>query len=110
LFNIFIQLYIHDNNPHASVTGTATIPELLFAGDLAFSFFTINGLQKALDQATKYCTEWGFNCILNRTKILPFKKEGKLKKDERWTMNDKEIEVADEINYLGATFEISGGW
>jgi hypothetical protein len=25
-------------------------------------------------------------------------------------MNDKEIEVADEINYLGATFESSGGW
>jgi hypothetical protein len=49
-------------------------------------------------------------CNLNKTKILVFKKGGKLKKDERWFVNDHKIEVADEINYLGVTLESSGGW
>jgi hypothetical protein len=41
--------------------------------------------------------------------FLAFKKGGKLKKDERWTVNDKKLEVTAEINYLGVTFESSGG-
>jgi hypothetical protein len=47
---------------------------------------------------------------LNKTKILVFKNGGKLKKGEQWTVNDQIIEVADEINYLGVTFENSGRW
>jgi hypothetical protein len=38
------------------------------------------------------------------------KEGGKLKKDERWTVNDTKIEVAGEINCLGVTFESSVGW
>jgi hypothetical protein len=37
--------------------------------------------------------------------ILIFKKGVKQKKDDRWTMEDQRIGVADEINYLGVTFE-----
>jgi hypothetical protein len=47
-------------------------------------------------------------CNLNKTKILV--QEVKLKKGERWNVNDKKIEVADEINYLGITFKSDGGW
>jgi hypothetical protein len=47
---------------------------------------------------------------INKTKILVFKKGGKLKKEERYFANDQKVEVADEINYLGVTFESSGGW
>jgi hypothetical protein len=110
LFNISIYLYISENNKHAPVTGMTTIPELLFAGNLAFSPFTDNGLETATDEVTKYCREWNLKCNLNKTKILLFEKVGKLKKDERWAVNDPKIEVADEINYLRATFESSGGW
>jgi hypothetical protein len=51
-------------------------------------------------------------CNLNKTKIVVrvFKKGGKLKIGERWYENDHRIEVVDEINYLGVTFESSGGW
>jgi hypothetical protein len=45
---------------------------------------------------------------LNKIKI--FKKAGKQKKDDIWTPNEQKTEVADEINYLGITFECSGGW
>jgi hypothetical protein len=70
----------------------------------------INVLQKARDQVTKYCREQKLKCNLSRIKIFVFKKAGKLKKDERWTVKDPKIEVLDEINYLGVTFESSGGW
>jgi hypothetical protein len=83
---------------------------LLFADDLPVSSCTINGLQKATDQVTKYCREWNLKCNLNKTKIIVFKEGGILKKDERWSVNYQKIEVADEINYLAVTFESNGGW
>jgi hypothetical protein len=111
LSNNFIDIidYIRKDNPHAPVIGT-TIPGLIFADDLAFSSFTINGLQKAMDQITKYRRERNLNCNLNKAEILVFKNGGNLKEDEIWTVNDQKIEVADEKNYLGVTFESSGGW
>jgi hypothetical protein len=56
---------------------------LLIADDLAFSSFTIDGLQKATDQVTKYCREWNLKYNLNKTKISVVKKGGKQKKDEK---------------------------
>jgi hypothetical protein len=49
-------------------------------------------------------------CNLNKTKTVVFKKGGKLKIGERCYVNDHRTEVVDEINYLGVTFESSGGW
>jgi hypothetical protein len=80
------------------------IPGLLFADDLAFSSFTINSLQKTIDQVLKYCREWKLKCNLNKTKILVCKKGSKLEKDEKWFVNDYQIEVANKINYLGFFF------
>jgi hypothetical protein len=34
---------------------------------------------------------------------------GKLKKYERWFMENQQIEVVKEIDYLGVTLESSGG-
>jgi hypothetical protein len=78
-----------------------------FLDDLALSSLTVNGLHKAVDQVTKYCREWNLKISLKKIKI--FKKAGKLKKDDRWTLNEQKTEVADEINYLGGALECSGG-
>jgi hypothetical protein len=113
LFNIFIDDiidYIDKGNLHAPVIGMTTIPGLLFADELAFASFIINGLQKAVDQVTSYCKEWSLKCNLNKTKIVVFKKGGKLKRGESWYASDHKIEVVDEINYLRVTFHSSGGW
>jgi hypothetical protein len=96
LFNIFIDDiidYISKDNlhTHTQVIGMTAIPGLLFADDLAFSSFTVNVLQKAVDQVTKYCREWKLKCDLNKTKTLVFKKICKLKKDQRWTVNDQKM-------------------
>lgn len=77
LFNIFTENiidYISKENQHEPVIVMTAIQELLFADDLAFSSFTFNDLQKAVNQVTKYRREWNLKCNLNETKILVFKK------------------------------------
>jgi hypothetical protein len=83
---------------------------MLFADDLAFSSFTINSLQKTIDQVLEHCREWKLKCNLNKTKTLVCKKGGKLKKDEKWFVNDYQIEVANEINYLRISLESTVCW
>jgi hypothetical protein len=82
--------YISEDSPYAHVNGTTAIPTFFFAVDITFSSFTANGLLKATDQVTKHCRERNLKWNLKKTEILVFKKGGKLKKDERWTVNDKE--------------------
>jgi hypothetical protein len=47
---------------------------------------------------------------LNKSEIVVFKKMGRLTKNERWTMQGKNVEMADEITYLGTTLESTGRW
>jgi hypothetical protein len=85
--------YISEGNVHAPVIGRMSIPGLMFADDVAIGFFTVNGLQKGSDQMVKYCGDWNLKCNLKKTKILVFKKGGKLKKNEKWFIYDQLIEV-----------------
>jgi hypothetical protein len=62
--------YISKVNPHAPVTATTTIPQLLFVDDLTSSSVTINGLQEATDQVTKYCREWNLKQKPRKTEII----------------------------------------
>jgi hypothetical protein len=65
-----------------------SIPGLLFADDLVIGSVTVTGLQKGTDNLTKYCKDWSLKCNLKKTKILVCKKGGKLKKNERWFMEN----------------------
>jgi hypothetical protein len=58
----------------------------------------------------KYWSYWNLKCHLKKTKILVSKKGGKLKKNERCFMYCHLIETANEVSYLGATLESTGGW
>jgi hypothetical protein len=61
LFNIFIDdimNYISESYVHAPVIGKMSIPGLMFAEDLAIGSFTVNGLQRGIDQIVKYCGDW----------------------------------------------------
>jgi hypothetical protein len=85
--------YISEGDVHAPVIGKMSIPGLMFADDLAIGSFTVNGLQRGIDQIVKYYNDWNLKCNLKKTKILVFKKGGKLKKKERWFMYDQLIDV-----------------
>jgi hypothetical protein len=72
---------ISEGSVHAPVIGKMSIPGLMFVYDLAIGSFTVNGLQRGIDQMVKYCGDWNLKCNLKKTKILVFKKGGKLKKN-----------------------------
>jgi hypothetical protein len=100
LFIIFIDDimgYISEGNVHAPVIGKVSILGLMFADNLAIGSFAANGLQRGIDQIVKYCGDWNLKCNLKKTKILVFKKGGKLKKNEKWFMYDILIEVVNEV-------------
>jgi hypothetical protein len=65
----------------------------MFADDLAIGSFTVNGLQRGIDQIVKYYSDWNLKCNLKKTKILVFKKSGKLKKNEKWFMYDQLLDI-----------------
>ena len=47
---------------------------------------------------------WGLEVNGDNTKIMVFRKRGRLKIDEKWTYNGLNVEVVDSFNYLGTFF------
>jgi hypothetical protein len=64
--------YVSKANLLAPTVGDVTIPGLLYVDDLAIGVFTVNGMQKVIDQIVKYCEDWSVKCNLNKTKIIVF--------------------------------------
>jgi hypothetical protein len=57
LFNIFTNITknVSKDNLHAPVTGTMTMPQLLFGDNLAVSVLTAHGVHKMINQVKTYC-------------------------------------------------------
>ena len=89
IFNIFIQL-------------------LIFADDMAIFDNTIEGLQKSLDKLHTYCKKWGITVNTNKTKIVVFRKGGKVGRKCVWHYGDVLLEVVPYFKYLGV-YITSGG-
>ena len=46
----------------------------------------------------------------DKTKIVVFRKKGPVKPSEKWKYNHTDIEVVDDFNYLGSTFNFTGSF
>ena len=57
---------------------------LMFADDTAIFSETREGLQKAIDDLDKYCSKWGITININKTKIVVFRKAGRLSQTDKW--------------------------
>jgi hypothetical protein len=58
----------------------------------------------------KFRKKWSLICNLKKTKVVVFKKGGKVKRNERWHMEGQKLEVLSEIIYLGVKLKSTGGW
>jgi hypothetical protein len=67
-------------------------------------------MQRAINNIKEYCEERKLKIITNKTKIVVFKKGGKLSKYENWILGGEEIEVTNEIKYLGIILDGRGKW
>lgn len=81
---------------------------LMFADDTAIFSETIEGLQEGINSVSKYCKKWGITVNVEKTKIVVFKKGGRLASKEKWVYRDKNIEVVNQFKYLGCTLSPRG--
>ena len=83
---------------------------LLFADDAVLFSETKEGLQTSLDNFEQYCKKWNLTVNTDKTKIMVFRKGGRLQADERWTIGGAEIEIVNHFNYLGIVFSSGGSF
>ena len=77
---------------------------LLFADDLALLASTSVGLQNQLNHLNALCKDHSLVINTEKTKIMVFRKGGFLGKNEKWFLDDNELEVVNSYTHLGHTF------
>ena len=81
---------------------------LMFADDMVLVSDNRFGLQRGLDNLHSYCTDWGLEVNVEKTKCMVFKNGGKIGPLDRWTYNGFDIETVNSFKYLGFMFGSSG--
>ena len=81
---------------------------LMYADDTVLFSESVSELQSMLDTLFLYTTKWNLTVNINKSKIMAFRKGGKVKPEERWTYQEKELEIVDCFNYLGVCLNYNG--
>ena len=77
---------------------------LKYADDIAMVAESAEELGEMLKSLEKYVEKAKIEVNVKKTKIMIFRKRGRLKKGEGWKFQEKEIEVVNEFKYLGYWF------
>lgn len=80
------------------------IKVLLYADDLVVLASTPKDLQRMILNLKNYCETWGLEINTQKSKIMVFRKGGRLKAHEKWFFGSDEIEVVNKYKYLGVLF------
>ena len=82
----------------------AIIHHLFFADDIILVSDTIQGLQNKLNVLESQSIRLGLTVNLDKTKIMVFRKGGRLSKFEKWFYGQNPIEIVNKYVYLGFVF------
>ena len=109
LFNMYIaELQKHFNQPHirhvSVLTNDKETSMLMYADDLSIFADTVFDMQKKIDWLYDFCTTWGLQVNLNKTKMMVFRNGGYLKSIEKWYYGESNIDVVTYYAYLGMIF------
>ena len=77
---------------------------LMFADDIPLMSETVIGLQMQLNALQKYSTDWQLEVNIMKTKIVIFRKGGRIAKKEYWSYNNNPIEMVNLFSYVGVCF------
>ena len=110
LFSLFLEdleVFLSDSNGGVQIEEMSFIL-MLFADDMVILGRNRDDLQRSLDLLKTYCDTWGLTVNASKSKVVVFRKCGRLKSNEKWSFNGKELEVVDKFNYLGTIFDSNG--
>ena len=81
----------------------------MYADDIVLLADSPAVLQLMIDSLHKYCLQWCLKLNLNKSKIVVFRKGGRLRSDLCWKYGNNVIEIVNEYKYLGVilTFNMS---
>jgi len=83
---------------------------LLFADDAVLISESKDGLQNSLNSLYTYCEKWNMTVNIDKTKVMIFRKGGRVGVNDKWSYNNKEVEIVKSFNYLGVVFTSGGSF
>ena len=99
---------LENNGANGIDIGTVKLLLLLYADDIVLFGKTPEELQKSLNILEEYCDRWKLTVNTAKTKILVFRKGGRLSSNLQFTYKGNNIEIVSKFCYLGIVFT-SGG-
>ena len=105
--NDFEMHFIEENSPSLHLQ-LINLFILMYADDTVLMAETPTGLQQMLDSLSTYASKWDLTVNTEKTKIVIFRNGGKIKDNEKWTFNGDDLEIVNEITYLGMLFNYNG--
>ena len=88
--------------------GIINLYSLLYADDIILFGKTPEDLQNALNVLEEYCKRWKLTVNTDKTKVVVFRKGGRLPNDLKFTYNNSRIEIVNKFCYLGVVFSAGG--
>jgi len=113
LFSFFVndlELYLQNEPNSGLLIDDIVLMLLLFADDMAIFAKSPEELQTNINLLHSYCKTWGLIVNTDKTKIMVFRKRGRLLANEKWSFDGKELMVVDDFNYLGTVFNYTGNF
>ena len=108
-------MYVNDLEAELAIKGISDINIgminlclLLYADDVILFGKTPEELQNALEMLEEYCKRWQLTVSTNKTKVMVFRKRGRLPNNLNFIYNNVNIEIVNTFCYLGIVFT-SGG-
>ena len=81
---------------------------IMYADDTVLFSETEQGLQDMLNCLENYTSKWNIKVNVDKTKIIVFRRGGKLKSNYCWKYDNKLVSVDESFNYLGITLNFNG--
>lgn len=83
---------------------------LLYADDIVLCADTVGNLQKQINILKVFCEKWGMKLNLKKTKVMVFRRGGRLRKNEKWYYGENRMEVVQHYTYLGLNHSTQLTW
>jgi len=81
--------------------GNIRLKILLYADDIVIITDHPLSLQYNINIIERYCERWNLELNLQKSKIMVFRKGGRLSAREKWHFRGEEIEIVNRYKYLG---------
>ena len=111
LFSLFVEdleLFLQRSVDCGLTVYDITLILLSFADDMVILGSSQQDLQNSLNLLYEYCHKWGLTVNTDKTKVLIFRKRGRVDNRLVFTYNDNQLDIVDNFNYLGVVFNYTG--